>query len=346
MTQDEKFMRRAIELAKKGNGSVSPNPLVGAVIVKNGKIIAQGWHKYFGGDHAEIVALNAARKAGSNLSGSVLYVNLEPCVHYGKTPPCVGRVIASGIKRVVIAMKDPNPLVNGRGITALKKAGIKVSIGCLKSEARLLRRPFVAMKVAMSLDGKIATRTGDSKWITSEKSRKYVHEIRNNYDAILVGSKTVVKDNPVLAGTQNEPKRIILDSYLKVSLDSKVFRNANVFVATTKKAPIKKIKILEKRGINFKIFNPTKSEPDKIPLIPLLDFLAGNGVSSILVEGGGEIFNSFINENLVNKFYWFIAPKIIGNAEKMSQALSVNNYTFKNLSGDLLFEVDICEQKT
>lgn len=349
-------MHRAIELAKFGEGFVSPNPLVGAVFVKNGKIIAEGYHKKFGSDHAEIVAVKNAGKKKISLVGSTLYSALEPCVHYGKTPPCVLKLVKARISRAVIAMQDPNPLVYGRGIKALRKAGIKVVVGCLKKKAELLNEkfikwiasgmPFVAMKVAMSLDGKIATRTGDSKWITSEISRKYVRHLRDKYDAILVGSNTVLKDDPFLKGFKREQKRIILDSYLKIPLKSKVFRDKNVFVAVTDKAPKSKINALIKRGIDFKIF---KSKGGKIPFNPLLRFLGGKNISSILVEGGSEIFGSFIDEKLVDKFYWFIAPKIIGGRDakiavggegvsKMAQAMDLADCSFRQVGPDVLVE--------
>lgn len=347
-------MRRAIEMAKRGKGFVSPNPLVGAVFVKNGKIITEGYHKKFGGDHAEIIAIKNAGKNKFFLAGSTLYVNLEPCVHFGKTSPCVPELVKAGISRAVIAMKDPNPLVCGRGIASLRKAGIEVVVGCLKKEAEALNKkfikrmlsgmPFIAIKVAMSLDGKIATRTGDSKWITSDMSRKYVRNLRDKYDAILVGSNTVLKDDPFLKGIKREQERIILDSNLKIPLTSKVFRDKNVFVATTKKAPKSKLKILEKRKIPFKIF-----KGEKIPLRPLLRFLANKNISSILVEGGSGIFGSFVDEKLVDKFYWFIAPKIIGgkNAKtaiggegvsKIAQAMDLNDCSFKKIGQDILME--------
>lgn len=347
-------MHRAIQLAKRGEGFVSPNPLVGAVFVKNGRAIAQGYHKKFGGDHAEIAAIKDAGKKRVFLTGSTLYINLEPCVHFGKTPPCVSSLIKSGISRAVIAMKDPNPFVCGRGIKFLRKAGIKVVVGCLKKEAEVLNEkfikwmksslPFIAMKVAMSLDGKIATRTGDSKWITSEISRKYVRHLRDKYDAILVGSGTVLKDDPFLKGFKREPLRIVLDSHLTLPLKSKIFRDKNVFVAMTQKAPKSKLGILEKRKIPFKIF-----KGEKIPLRPLLRFLAGKNINSILVEGGSEIFGSAIDEKLVDKFYWFIAPRIIGGRNaipavsgkgisKIAQAMNLKNFSFKQIGSDILME--------
>lgn len=312
-------MRRVLELAKRGEPFVSPNPVVSAVLVRSEKIIAEGWHKKFGGPHAEVEVLNNARRKRKNAAGTTLYVNLEPCSHDNKkTPPCVPGIIKAGIRRIVVAMKDPNPLVRGRGIRALRKAGVKVDVGCLKKEAEALNEkyvkwmrtgmPFIGMKVAMSLDGKIATKTGDSKWITGELARAYVKKLRDSYDAILVGRGTVTRDNPTLAGEKREPKRIILDSTLALSLQSKVLRDRNVILVTTRRAKSSKIKLLQKRGIQLKIFSK------KIALTPLLRFLGKQDVSSILVEGGSEIFGSFIDSRLVDRCYWFIAPKIIGGS--------------------------------
>jgi len=355
-TQDEKNMKLALELAKKGEGSVSPNPLVGAVIVKNGKVVASGWHKKFGGDHAEIVALKNAKAKKVNVSGSTLYVNLEPCSHFGKTPPCADAIIESGIKKVVIAMKDPNPLVGGKGIKKLIEAGIEVKVGCLKKEAQKLNEkfakwistkiPFVAIKFAMSLDGKIATRTGDSKWITSDASRKLVHELRDSYDAILVGRNTVATDNPVLKGIKREPKRIILDSKLVLSPNSNVFRDSNVVVITTSAAPQSKIKLFEKKNISVVVFK------DKIDIKPLLKYLGEIGISSVFVEGGSEIFGSFIDSRAVDKVYCFISPQIIGGAgaktaiagkgaDMVKNALNFNNSSFKQIGQDVLVEASV-----
>jgi diaminohydroxyphosphoribosylaminopyrimidine deaminase/5-amino-6-(5-phosphoribosylamino)uracil reductase len=309
---DERFMKRALELAKRGISSVSPNPMVGAVLVRKGKIVAQAFHKKFREPHAEKLVLAYARR------GDTLYVNLEPCVFFEgkKTPGCVPEILKSKISRVVIAMKDPNPKVSGRGIRAMRRGGIRVDVGCLRKNAQELNEkfvkwmrtgiPFVGMKVAMSLDGKIATKTGDSKWITSDASRRWVKKLRDTYDALLVGSRTVLLDNPTLAGAQREPRRIILDSQLRVSPRAKVLRDNNVIFVTTNRAPNSKIHFFKKRGIPLKIFS------QKIQLHPLLRFLGKQNISSILVEGGSEIFGSFMDKKFVDRLYWFIAPKIIG----------------------------------
>lgn len=353
--QDEAFMRRALVLARRGKCAVSPNPLVGAVLVSGRKIIGEGWHKKFGGPHAEVAAIASARRRKNSVKNSILYVNLEPCVSFRakKTQPCVSALVAAGVACVKIAAKDPNPPVNGRGVNALRKAGIKVETGCLETEAKLVNEkfikwistgiPFVGMKVAMSLDGKIATRTGDSKWITGGRSRRLVHELRDEYDAILVGAETALRDNPMLKGKKTQPKRIILDSKLRVPLNSNIFRDTNVIVVTTIRAPRAKIRALKKRGIQTKIF------PKKITLPPLLRYLGSCAISSVFVEGGAEVFGSFIDAHLVDRFFWFIAPKIIGGREaknavagagieKISNALPLLNYSVRKIGSDVLIE--------
>ena len=357
MSKDELFMKRALDLAAFGGFNVSPNPLVGAVIVKNGKIIAEGYHEKFGENHAEINAISTAKRKNLDLKGATFYVNLEPCVHFDgkKTGSCTDAISESGISRVIVAMRDPNPKVSGKGIYLLKRRGIKVEVGCLKALALKLNRkfikwvgtgiPFVAMKVAMSLDGKIATKTGDSKWITSEKSREFVHELRDGFDAILVGINTVIKDNPALVGKKHEPLRIVLDSSLRIPNNSNVLRDNNVILITTDVASSDKIKALRKRGVRVEVF------PKKHSLASLLRFFGKNRISSLFVEGGAEIFGSFIDEKLVDKYYWFISPKIIGGGSaksavggnginKIKDAVLLKNRLIKDIDGDLLIEAD------
>lgn len=355
-SHDKKWMKRALTLAKKGQGNVSPNPMVGCVIVKNNRIISEGWHEKFGSPHAEIIALQKVKNVKS-LSGATLYANLEPCVHFGKTPPCVPEIIKARLRRVVIGMQDQNPLVFGKGIRALKKAKIKVDIGCLESESKALNEvfiknmktglPFVALKVAMSLDGKIATRTGESKWITSEKSRILVKKLRAKYDAILVGKNTVLQDNPELTAFQKESVRIILDSSFESSLSAKVFQNNRAILVTTKKAKKAKIVALQKKGIVVKIF------PEKISLSPLLHWLLKEkNISSIFVEGGSEIFGAFFDEKLVDKVYFFIAPKIIGGknaksaiagegVKRLTNSLRISEWKFFQIGPDLFIEGEV-----
>lgn len=354
LAEDEKYMRRVLALAAAGKGLASPNPLVGALIVKNGEIVAEGLHKEFGGDHAELNAIKNARAKKRNLKGATLYVNLEPCSHLAKkTPPCVNEILRSGISRVVIAVRDPNPLVNGKGMAMLKKAGIQVTSGPLKKEAAALNEkffkwmrtglPFVGMKVAMSLDGKIATRSGDSKWITSEKSRKRVRRLRDSYDAILIGINTLIKDNPRLAGAKKEPKRIVLDSKLRIDLKSDFLRDRNLLIVTTKIAPRAKIELLKRNGYEIKIY------PEKINIAALLRHLAKKEISSVLVEGGSQIFGSFVDLKLVDRFYWFIAPKIIGGtdsknavsgqgARNLAKVMNLKDCNINKIGKDFLVE--------
>ena len=332
--QDKFFMREALKLAKKGMSWTNPNPMVGAVIGKDGQIIAKGYHKRVGLPHAEIEALNAAK---TSIKGATLYVNLEPCSHYGRTPPCVNTIIKSGITRVVCSSLDPNPKVHGKGIAILQKAGIEVSVGILEKETRSLnetfftfhekKRPFVAIKFAASLDGKIATRTGDSKWITNEQARTYAHKLRSHYQAILVGINTVLKDDPHL-GTRikgkKDPVRVVLDSTLKIPLTSQVLRDTNVLIATTTKANKEKVKVLTDRGIAVVIFNTPS-----IPLPGLLEELKKRKIISILVEGGGQILGSFVDAKLVDKVYAFHAPILIGGEKGVSAIQGKGALTIK-----------------
>ena len=323
MTIDESFMTEAINLAKKGISWTNPNPLVGAVIVKNGKVIGQGFHRKYGLPHAETEAITYTRPRLASLEGATLYVNLEPCNHFGKTPPCTEAIIQSGIKRVVCATIDPNPKVSGKGIEKLKGENIEVEVGVLAEEARLLnetfftyhtkKRPFIALKFAQSLDGKIATKTGDSKWITNQKARDYARKLRSQYQAILVGINTVLKDDPHLGVRipgKKDPMRIILDSYLKIPLKAQVLRDNNVIIATTEKSDREKLKELQKKNILVIIL-----EGEKIPLPKLIKKLYELNIISVLVEGGSEVLGSFIDEKLVDKVYAFIAPIIIGGKQ-------------------------------
>lgn len=290
MSNYEKYMRLAIKLAKKAEGMTSPNPIVGAVIVKNNKIIGTGYHKKCGLPHAEI---NALREAGPKAKGADLYVTLEPCDHYGRTPPCTGAIIASGIKKVVIAVKDPNPINNGRGVKKLRRNGIRVESGVLAEEAAAMNKPYIkfitkglpyiTIKVAQSLDGKIATRTGDSKWISSEDSRRYVHMLRGKVDAVMVGAKTILKDDPALLSNSSknkQPMRIIVAGKTKIPRSAKVF-------STIDRSPVIVAKSLK-------------------------EALSQKNVTSILVEGGGELIASLLEKGLVDKILIFIAPRIIG----------------------------------
>lgn len=356
---DEKYMGRAVELAVQALGRTSPNPVVGAVVVLEGEVVGEGYHQLAGTPHAEIHALN---QAGERARGATLYVTLEPCCHYGKTPPCVDAIIGSGIKRVVVAIQDPNPQVSGQGIARLKAAGIEVEVGVLEEEARRANEfffkfittgmPFVALKTAMTMDGKIATRTGDSRWVTGEKARRFVHELRNIYDAVLVGVGTVLKDNPMLntrldVAGKRDPMRVILDGRLEIPLDSQIVLTSNqqcTLVVTSRKADIGKIAVLEDAGVEVLQLG---DKPDFIPLVPVLEELARLGVTSILVEGGGQVNASFLEAGLVDKVYWFIAPKICGGesaptpvrgtgVEMMDQARKLRQFYLSRFDDDVL----------
>lgn len=332
---DEKFMRRAIELALKGAGRTSPNPVVGAVVVKNGRIVGEGYHRRAGEAHAEIVAL---RSAGSRARGADIYITLEPCCHYGRTPPCCDSIIRSGVKRVIVGMRDPNPLVKGKGIRILKGRKINVTEGVLKKECRKIIAPyikwivsgipFVTLKVALSLDGKIATESGDSKWITNDLCRNYVHELRDKADAVLIGVGTALKDDPLLTvrlpgvGPKTKPA-IVLDDKLILSKTSKLFkrRDGKLIIATTSRAPKSKIKGFGRHKILF----CRQTGDGRIFLPHLLEQLGAMGITSILVEGGGEVYSDFLRRGLADHVVACIAPKIIGSdGREWLQNINVN----------------------
>ena len=344
-------MDETLKLAKRATGWTNPNPMVGAVIVKDGKVIGRGYHHKASSPHAEIEALRAA---GTNAAGATLYVNLEPCAHHGRTPPCTDAIIASGISRVVCATVDPNPRVSGQGIKQLRAAGINVTIGPRLAEAQKLneafltfhekQRPFIVLKFAASLDGKLASRTGDSKWITNETARTYARKLRAEYQAVLVGINTVLSDNPQLGARQpgkKDPLRVIVDSRLQIPLDSQVLRDDNVLVATTAGAPGGKKQQLRQRGIQVLAF-PGKT----VPVKKLLAALAKQEIISVLVEGGGGILGSFIDAGAVDKVYAFYAPLLIGGAKAVSiqgegaktiqTALRLRDTSFKHFQDNFL----------
>ena len=355
---DEKWMKRALRLAEAGKGRTSPNPLVGAILVKRGKRVGEGYHAKIGEAHAEIVAL---RQAGNKARGAVLYVNLEPCTHYGRTPPCVPQVIKAGVKRVVIGMKDPNPVVNGKGIEALKKVGLDIEVGVLEKECRRLneafckyilkKQPFVVLKVAATLDGKIATRNGDSKWISGEASRRLVHKIRNQVDGVLVGVGTILRDDPLLTARRKEgrePYRIVLDSRLKIPAEAKVFEHSasEVILATTELAPHEKVERLEKRGVQVLI---TDSKEGRVDLRSCLTKLAEIGVMNLLVEGGSQVNGSFLDEGLIDKFLLFLSPRLMGDPKalgifdgrgvsNLTEAIALKEINTKRIGEDLFVE--------
>lgn len=361
LDMDLKYMKRALELAKKGEGYTSPNPLVGAVIVKDGKIIGEGYHEKYGSYHAEV---NAFLNAKEDVKGATMYVTLEPCSHYGKTPPCANKIVEKGIKKVVIAHKDPNDKVAGRGINILKENGIEVVTGVLEEESRKLNEiflkyittklPFSILKTAMTLDGKIASRTGDSKWITNEESRNYVHKLRQKLSAIMVGIGTIIADDPYLTTRlegvpSRDPIRIVVDTKARIPLEANVLNlnsNARTIVAVTELAPAEKLQKIKDKGGEV-IITPLKN--NKVDLNYLMKALGEKGIDSILIEGGSELNFSAIEAGIVDKVNAFIAPKIIGGnmaktpiggqgIELMKNALILNNIDIQRFGDDLMIE--------
>jgi len=342
-----KFMKRTLELARKGSGQVHPNPMVGAVIVKNGKIIGEGFHEFFGGPHAEI---NAIGNATEDVKGSTIYVTLEPCSHDGKTPPCADRLIKEGFKEVVIGMRDPNPLVKGKGIKKLKDEGIEVIEGILEDHTKLLneaylkyiqkQKPFCVMKTAMTLDGKISTFTGDSKWISSKKSRMYVHGLRHKYMAIMVGVNTVIKDNPKLNDRsehkkKSDPIRIIVDSNGRTPLDATVLTdNISTIIAVTENAPSAFVQAVKENGKEV-IVCPENEK--KVDMKYLMKVLHEKGIDSILLEGGSTLNFTAIKEGIVDKVISFISPKIVGGKDALTP---VGGYGFESIKNAITLNIE------
>ncbi len=320
--RDIHFMKRALELAKLRKGLTHPNPTVGCVIVKDGKIVSEGYHEKAGMPHAEVVALE---RAGKEAEGSTVYVTLEPCSHHGRTPPCTDALIRAKVKRVVIATPDPNPLVSGKGIWKLKSAGIEVSIGILEEEAKelnedfftyiTLKRPFVTVKLAQSIDGCIATKHGESKWITNEESRVFAHRLRAQATAVLVGINTVIRDDPSLTIRaffwERQPIRIVLDPMLRIPLSSKLVKekSAKTWIITASENR-EKIEFLESQGVEV-LLAPV--EDGKLKLGEVLRELYFREVMHLLVEGGSITATSFIKDNLYDRLFVFVAPIIIGD---------------------------------
>lgn len=317
---DYDYMQLALNLAQSADGQTTPNPLVGAVVVKDNQILGMGAHLKAGEPHAEIHALTMA---GEKAKGATIYVTLEPCSHHGRTPPCADLIIKKELKRVVIATTDPNPKVAGRGIAKLRNAGIDVEVGLLKAEADQInqifyhyiktKKPFVTLKSATSLDGKIATVTGESQWITGEEARRDVHQYRHQHDAILVGVGTVLADNPTLTtrlqlGGKN-PTRIILDHKLRTPLDANVVRDgkAETWIITSSSASPEKIANLREAGVKV-----LQVSNERIQIGEMLTLLGEHGISSLFVEGGAEVNGSFLLEGAVNQVVTYIAPKLIG----------------------------------
>ncbi len=335
-------MNRALELAALALGRTSPNPVVGAVVVRNGEIVGEGYHHQAGTPHAEVHALRAA---GSLAQGATIYVTLEPCSHHGRTPPCANTLIEAGIKRVVVATLDPNPIVAGKGLAILKEAGIATTLGVLQEQAVHLNqfffkyiktgRPYVTVKSAMTLDGKIATASGDSRWVSGEESRQLVHRMRNTYDAIMVGIGTVLKDDPLLNTRLDDehgrdPVRVIIDSRLELPMESQIMRTSQqqqTLLFCCSQVETDRISRLEQAGIKV-IQLPTTEET--LPLAEVLDELGRREICSVLVEGGAEINASLLENDLVDKIHLFIAPKIVGGRTSPSPVGGLGVELMKN----------------
>jgi diaminohydroxyphosphoribosylaminopyrimidine deaminase/5-amino-6-(5-phosphoribosylamino)uracil reductase len=356
----EFFMRIALEEAAKGLGRTSPNPVVGAVLVKGGRIIARGYHKKAGTAHAEVVALEAA---GSKAKGADLYTTLEPCDHYGRTPPCSLAVLEAGVRRVICASSDPNPKVSGKGVARLRRGGVKVLTGVLKEEADTLNRPFfkaiqtglpwVTLKAAVTLDGKLATATGDSRWVTGEPARAWVHRLRDAVDVILVGANTVRKDDPKLTtrlpgGGGKDALRVVVDSHLRLSPGYTVFTQrsaARTVIATLEDPEGRKARRFLAQGVEVW---QVRQKAGRVDLKALLRRIAKGGLNHVLVEGGAEMYGSFLREHLADALALFLAPKLIGSpglswagdlgVKEMAQAVSVSDLTFERHGDDILLQ--------
>lgn len=358
---DTAYMTMALALAKRGAGFTSPNPMVGAVVVRNGRIVGKGYHKAAGSAHAEVNAIN---NAGAKARGATLFVTLEPCNHTGRTPPCTEKIISAGIKRVVTAMADPNPHVAGGGNAYLASRGIDVSCGLLEEKALRLNEcfvkhvqtglPFVILKCAATLDGRLATRKGDAKWITGPRSRRFVHRIRHEVDAIMVGAGTVKADDPSLTTrlenkVGRNPSRIIIDTGLNISERAKVLRpvaDSDIILVTGPGAPAKKIKRLAEGGVTI-LEMPLKD--GRIDLAALMKRLGKLGITSLLVEGGGDVLASTLRHGIADKIYFFYAPKILGGddgvpicrgqgAAMISDAVALEHIRVRRFDDDVMIE--------
>lgn len=374
---EEKYMRRAIKLAKKGSGHVNPNPLVGAVIVRDGEIIGEGYHECYGQLHAERNAIANAKKRGNSLEGSTIYVTLEPCCHYGKTPPCTEAIIEEKIARVVVGSDDPNPLVSGKGFQMLREKGIEVIPHFLKEECDAMNHvffhyirtgtPYVAMKYAMTMDGKIACYTGDSKWVTGEESRAHVQTLRNHYKGIMAGIGTVLADDPMLncrIEGGRDPIRIIADSHLRIPMDSQLVRTAGqqpLIVACLPDADEEKAAQLQEKGVEVLRIpgvtteDITEEQKEVISLPVLMKELGARKIDGILLEGGGQLNESALQAGIVDRIYCYIAPKIFGGAQaktpvegqgltRAADAWQFNRIGMQEFGQDILLEYEKAQE--
>jgi diaminohydroxyphosphoribosylaminopyrimidine deaminase / 5-amino-6-(5-phosphoribosylamino)uracil reductase len=366
-SEDLHYMMSALCLAAKGRGTTSPNPMVGAIVVNAGRVVGQGYHRRPGLPHAEALAL---RRAGARARGGTLYVTLEPCCHLKKrTAPCVPAIVRSGVRRVVIAQRDPNPSVDGRGVAALRRAGLAVTIGPGRPEAEALnrayshwvrtKRPFVILKAGMTLDGQIATSSGEAKWITSDSSRREVHRLRAEVDAVLVGVGTVRSDNPSLTArvgarlarlARRQPLRVIVDSGLRIPVTANVLRDGGgTIVATTAAAPAARRRALQRRHVELLVLPRTQG---LVSLRRLLETLGKRGITSLLVEGGAEINAAMLRGRLVQHVRLYLAPSLLGGSDakgmiggksprRLAAALKLHHLRTRSLGGDIVVEGDL-----
>lgn len=342
INKDHTYMQRALTLALRARGKTSPNPLVGCVIVKAGKIIAEGWHKRCGGDHAEVAALN---KAGDKARGATMYVTLEPCSHWGRTPPCVDSILKAGIKRVVAAMVDPNPVNNGRSLKILKEHGVDVTLGIGEQGARIINRPFIkhitkkmpfiVAKIAQSRDGKTIP-GGRSRWITAPATRLWAKRKRNFFDAIMVGVNTLITDDPRLDAPGKSLKKIVVDSRLRVPEKARIFRitqPGDIIIATTRRAPQAKLCRMINRGVQVLIVD---EKDGRVDLKRLFKELAKIGITSILIEGGAILVSQALMNKLVDKLHIYMAPKVLGKGKEKG---GIDGRHIQRLARALKFEI-------
>ncbi|MEN6321544.1 MAG: bifunctional diaminohydroxyphosphoribosylaminopyrimidine deaminase/5-amino-6-(5-phosphoribosylamino)uracil reductase RibD [Syntrophaceae bacterium] len=355
---DEFYMKRALRLARRGESWASPNPMVGSVIVKEGRIIGEGYHQIFGGNHAEINAIDCASES---IEGATVYVSLEPCTHYGKTPPCCECLITQKPARVVIGTADPNPLVSGQGIDSLKRHGIETTVGVLKEECLQLNErffkfmktgiPFITLKFAQTIDGRIATASGHSRWISSARSLRLAHRLRSSHDAVLVGVNTLIQDNPELTVRLvrgRNPLRVIVDSSLRIPMDAQVLMNQNAaqtIVATTAKADPEKLAQLKGIGIETLMIGDDTNH--RVDLKKLFIELGKRNISSVLIEGGSAIITSTLKSKLPDRIVVVIAPKIVGkgidavgdlNIHTMDESMRLTYGKIRRLGNDLIID--------
>jgi len=362
---DELYMKLVLRLARRGEAWVSPNPMVGCIIVKNGRIIGEGYHQRFGCYHAEI---NALHNASEPVRGATIYVNLEPCTHHGKTPPCIESIIAAKPRRVVIGTADPNPVVAGKGIEALRTRGIKTTVGVLEKECRNLNErffkfmrtgiPFVTVKFAQSIDGRIATVSGHSRWISCEQSLRFAHSLRSHHDAVLIGSGTVTKDNPELTVRLlkgRNPIRVVVDSHLRISPDSRILTaqdEAKTIVASTSQGSgARRARIA---GLGIEVLTVDTDKDRRVDLTRLLFELGKRNISSVLVEGGAAVITSVLTEQLADRVVIIIAPRIIGKGiesigdlgiRSVDESIRLSYRSIRRLGDDLVIDGRI-EKKT